>query len=179
MKINKFINTKIIVLILLVLCCVVIIFFALIYKNKHSETSPQKPSGYINYSPPTQIEKSNGNNIKSEVIDNEQKRNNNTPSTSIDVKPVITYSGIYNNFFEAGGYIPNIFEENGKCTLSLSKDSITKTVSVDSIKNSSSTDCPVMKIDKNELSLGKWQISISYQSEKYSGISDKKEISVE
>lgn len=151
--------------------------YALSRSDSGSETkNTTAKEGKTNFAPPTAEEEKAGDDIKSEIV-NEQQNQASQPSTGGKkaVVPTVTYAGQYGNQIEVGAYVSNLFEDGGTCTLELKKDGVTKSVSVQGVKNVNSVDCPVMAIDRSQLpSSGKWQAVVSYSSASSEGSSEIK-----
>lgn len=172
-----------IILIITALLAAGIVFYA---KNKKSNSvliTDRTPDNaeQINFGPPTEDERQSGDTIKPSVLEDEDQRNetpSQTPSGKKSVAPTITYAEQYGQNVEVGAYVAGIFEDGGVCTLSLTKDNQTKSVSVNSVKGASSVDCPVMSINVNDLTKGLWQALVTYSSETSEGASQSRAIEV-
>lgn len=152
-----------------VLLGVAAIYF--VYKNRPTTpaTTPttQKP---INYTPPTNDEKTAGDQIKKQELDSQKQTSdgsNNTPST---VPLVITSTSQSSGMV----YIRVIIQEvtsTGSCTLSMSNSSggtYTATSPVQSMASSST--CEGFNVPVSKLSQGSWDINIKYTNGTSSGV---------
>lgn len=148
--------------------------------DKQQITKNQGPShDGINFDPPTKEDKQEVDENKQRIV--EGQSNTPTPTSSSGKKqviPTITYAGQYGDTIEVGAFVPSIIENNGTCTLTLSKDTVTKTVTVSAVNDASSTDCPVMSIPNNQLTSGKWSAKVSYSSPTAEGVSEPRDIEV-
>ena len=174
----------------LVLFCAVLIIAGLVilyYTNDRGNNleQPTPTSGQtekINLSPPTTEDTKGVEANKEKNISRDEQINNQPiqePGTKKTVKPTITYSGQYGNLIEVGGYVSDVFEDGGVCTATFARESTSFSKSVTSVKNINSVDCPVMSAQKSEFNqIGKWYVTVSYDSSTASGKSDVREIEV-
>lgn len=100
-----------------------------------------------------------------------------SPSTQGSSNPVITYAGQP----QTGGqvvvnaYMPNVYEDNGTCTLTLTKGSNKVVKSVTGFKNVRNTSCQPFNVERSELaSSGEWTAVVAYSSPSANGSSQTK-----
>lgn len=133
-------------------------------------TSVSTEKGQINYDPPTEEEQKAGDNVKEKLDGNSEPETNDDDSIK-SVKPEITYSGVYEGNVEVNSYVPGIFENSGKCTLTLKKDGKTVSQSKTAVPNVSEMSCGVIKVPVSKLSSGTWSATVTYSSSKAKGSS--------
>lgn len=142
--------------------------------NKPSNTTQDKSNETINYKPASPVEKKETEDHKDSLV----KEQANTPPTETSdkktVKPTITNA----NQTSVNAYISGIFEENGSCTATFTKGSVTLTKSSVGFQNVSYTQCAPINIDSGFLSNGSWIVSVKYTSDKSEGVSDSQQIEV-
>ena len=107
---------------------------------------------------------------------------NNPPdantSTQKSVKPLITSWGQTSSGVEVSAYVPNVIEDGGTCTLTLTKGDKQVSAKRKGISNVSTTSCGTLFIEE-ELSAGTWQATVSYSSTKAKGVSNPIDITIE
>lgn len=148
---------------------------SIILRSSIQEPDTSIQTDPINMNPPTDEEKRSGDDIKPEILENEQNRNS---SNKQPVKPNITYAGVYSGNVEVGGYVSGIYEEGGTCTLTLRKNEKTMTTQVQAERGATSTDCPTLSIASSGLEKGTWYATMSYSSSSTEGSSEQKPIEV-
>ncbi|MFT8704639.1 hypothetical protein [Bifidobacterium aquikefiricola] len=79
----------------------------------------------------------------------------------------------------ATGGVTNLIGPGGTCTLTASRGSATVSTSTTSIANATTTSCARMTIPRNKLSVGSWQIRLSYTSSQASGTSTEATVDVD
>ncbi len=150
-------------------------------KPKSTQANPTPDE--INLNPPTEEELQTVENNKLRIADEEIKNDQVKDSISEDqkriVKPIIGYLEIKDGAVRANGFISSVIEEGGTCTLTLVKDSLIQQTTSTSLADAQSTVCGLMEISTDKLSSGKWFATISYQSDKYEGVSDEQFITVQ
>jgi hypothetical protein len=159
---------------ILIAACLVVVILSLaaayfVYRN-HSATSTtktpasQKP---VNYGPATSDEKSAGDRIKEQALNNQKQNDSNDASS---VVPLVITSV---NQSSGTVYIRVMIEQitsAGTCTLSMSNGSgntYTATSSVQSMASSST--CEGFNIPTSKLTTGDWSIKITYTNDSSSG----------
>lgn len=143
----------------------------LIYANNRGDKTAKASTASVNKplkaSPPTEEEKQSGNKVKSDIVTDEQQRNaasSQNTSGKKEVTPTITYAGVYGDNVEVGAFVNGIFEDGGKCTLTLQKGSTRLTATVTAVRASNNVNCPVMSLPRSSVSAGSWQVVVSYSS---------------
>jgi len=135
-----------------------------------------KPLNPINYGPPTQQEKKDSEAYKDELLVQSQS----TIAYANEVQPLITTASQNNQIITVKGYVPGIVENRGTCIITLEKSSLKIVKKVEAAANASTTDCALFQINRDELNeSGEWRVSIAYKSEKYSGTSQLRPLTVQ
>lgn len=188
MKKNKTkINKKAVLLLAVGACTLVAGIFLFQSRDNGSRTSngnfneDSLVSG-SNLEPPTSEDLQRSEDNKQSLID-EQKRDSayqqSQNGSKNQIRPIVTYAGVYDSQFEIGGYAP-VFEQHGTFTLIMEKDGKKITRTVAGVRNSTSTDCPAIVIPLSEITQkGMWSVSLSYESPTSTGISEVKQVSVQ
>jgi len=79
---------------------------------------------------------------------------------------------------EASGMLPEVVEEGGSCTLTLTRGSVTRTVEGDTATGRESTFCSLLTVPTSELAPGDWTAVLTYSSAAHSGASPASTVSV-
>lgn len=179
MKLNKNKKNykKIVVFSILVLLIAGGLVFAFVSKKQTASDDSGKATGTINGPNSINLDPATENDIKEndqrkEDLTKDQEAGSNDTTNPKIVKPIITSSEIYENNAEVVSRVPNILEESGKCTLTLTKGSSKVEQSKNAVPNVSEMSCGLIKIPTSKLSSGNWSVVVSYSSKKYSGKSD-------
>jgi hypothetical protein len=90
-----------------------------------------------------------------------------------DVSVVLTYAGYMpeSGAVIAGGFADAVIENDGTCTLTLTRGGTTRTASGPASADVAGTSCGELKVPQAELSSGEWQATISYSSARSRGTS--------
>jgi hypothetical protein len=128
----------------------------------------------INFDPPTQEEIQSIDENKERIVQEDKQHNSTTPSgTKNTVKPLITSAEQYKENIEVSSFVPNIFEDGGKCTATFSKGSFQFTKEVTAVKEGRAVYCPLLSVPVSQFQeKGEWNVSITYDSSLSYGISD-------
>lgn len=178
-------NKKILAVLLIVALGVVIFIVLKPNPTDRTDLTVTESGQEINLNPPTEDEENSGDEVKSEIVEREKARNNsaNSGSEKRQVTPVITYADQVNpkghGPVEVGAYVGNVFEDEGICTLTLSRGDVTRNKDVKAVKGAQSMDCPVMSVDTSGLVAGTWTATVSYGSSSSYGTSVTRSINVE
>lgn len=79
---------------------------------------------------------------------------------------------------EASGMLPEVVEEGGSCTLTLTMGSATRTVGGGTATGPESTFCSLLTVPTSELAAGEWTAVLSYSSAAHSGASPASTVNV-
>ncbi len=164
---NKKTNLKKLLLIILITLPIIGVVFVVFRQRIQNNTQTAQTNGLgqkIDYSPPTQEEKSAGDSQKQLIVEKESQQSKTQTTATKTVSPVITDAGYYDGNIEVRGYVPGIFEDGGTCLVTLSNNNATITKNIAARKGATTTDCPVVTIARNEASAGTWNVALSYQS---------------
>lgn len=153
---------------LLMLAAIILLSGALILKiNTKQALPPNSPTAQEKAE--TQIIKEQ--NKKAEAKAEEQARIIEK-GKQVVVTPVITSARQNDREIFVAAYIPQIFENNGECTLTASKGSEVITKTGAGFANASTTDCAPFIIDRSTFGeAGEWKIIVSYSSSNFVGSS--------
>lgn len=129
-------------------------------------TSSSQPLGNINYGPPTENEKSAGNEQKSKVVEQNSEQKTDKPSTA---KVVIVDASQYENTVEVRAFISNLLED-GTCTFTFRNGNNVFKKSQPAIPDASTTPCTALTVSREEfVQAGKWNLTVTYESKTVEG----------
>jgi hypothetical protein len=155
-----------------------------INRNKKSiEAGGKDPSsfddGYINYDPATKEDKQAAEQNKKDIAEDESNQNITTHNEGKkQVAPTISFAGRRDNNIEVRSYISEVYESNGTCTATFTKDTQKITRTVEGIKDATYTRCDRVVIPLSEFKgAGSWVVTILYNSPTAYGISNARELS--
>ena len=110
-----------------------------------------------------------------------------TPTASSDVgvpaegqgtKVVVITLDVVNGTLEASGMLPDVVEEGGECTLTLTKGTEVRTVRGLTAVGPESTYCSLLTIPASQLSGGQWEARLAYRSAAHEGVSAVAKVTV-
>lgn len=103
-----------------------------------------------------------------------------TVGPSDDATVQITYSGFNEDLevVEVGGFVASVVEDDGTCTLTLTKGSRTVTTSSPATSNVTTTACGEQVLPRDQVSAGRWTAVLSYESPTSRGASAPVEVEV-
>lgn len=137
--------------------------------NKNSDTTTTDAN--INYSPPTDQEKKDAEDNKKIIDERESQRTSSEKSSHKTVKPVIVSYGQVNDAVKVSARVPGVFEGDGTCTLTLTKNGVKVSQNKNASQNVSEMSCGFISISRSKLTAGDWSATVSYKSSKTSGTS--------
>ncbi len=79
---------------------------------------------------------------------------------------------------ELAGFVASVVEEDGACTLTLTKGDASRTTSIAATPNVSNTACGEQLLPGDQLSSGTWTAVLSYDSSTSHGVSEPVEVEV-
>ncbi len=168
------------IIILLVALSIVIVaaciwyFFARENQSTISEETVDTV-GSINYNPPTDSEKDASEAAKDAIVDEQQNQQSNSGTTQSKKKAIVVANPYGENpegdAIEVNGFVSNIIEDGGICTLSLKKDGKSVSVQRTATADAQTTTCGLLVIARAKLSQGSWQGTLHYESPKAEGTS--------
>lgn len=145
-------------------------------KTTTSKSANDSNKSKVNYDPPTSTDKTENDQHKDQLVQQQQQ----SPTTTSDVTPVITSYGTYDGNIEISSIVPGIIEDGGTCTLSATMGSSTVTKQVTGVRNAQDTSCPTFVIPRSQFgAAGNWTIVVKYSSSAHSGASEAKTLKVE
>lgn len=170
-----------------------LIAFGVYLYLKPSAQAPNRNDQNINYGPPTEEELKETEAKKDEIVAGATKEDENAPSLPTpqptptpngkkSVTPTITYAGQVESSraVEATGFISQIFEDGGTCTLTLTKGSLKITKQTDGFKDVNRTSCTQFTINRGEfLEAGEWTAVLAYDSPTAAGASESWKVGVQ
>jgi hypothetical protein len=174
-------NKKLTLILIAVLLLAVTFIGYKIFDRK--QTSPQGVSeDPTSYSGPTDEEKAEANARKAEIVEQMEKEQSQSASSSgskKQVKPVITNASQNGSEIFVSAYVPGIFENGGTCVLEAKKDSYTVRKTNNAFAGATTTDCAPFRISASEFKAkGDWQVTVSYTSAKAQGTSSASTLKV-
>ena len=155
-------------------------FMLYLNSNKDNNTvTANNPSSIdgINYGPPTEQEKQETEQFKK---DQEAKQDTNTDSQTGSTPSqqngsaniVITNLQSSSQAVTASGFISNVFEDGGTCTLNLTLGGQKVSGQSKGITDVNKTTCPEITIQRSAIpQAGQWTATLSYSSSKITGTS--------
>jgi hypothetical protein len=152
------------------------------FYEKTSTAEPEAQQDVIKYEPATDEEKQAAEDNKDRLVQEQQSQTQpQQPSNNqkIPVTPVFGYVEVRDGQINANGFITTMIEEGGTCTFTLKKDGVTKQTTSTSLPDAQSTVCGLMQISRDEVSSGNWTATLSYNSDKYEGVSEERLVTVE
>jgi len=172
---------------LIALACILLIGLILFFVDRRDwidvpfigndkDSSQSSTQDSINYGPPTEEEKRETEEFKENQGSSTTQPSTTTPSTQKkSVTPIISSwpSGAQSGDIQVSGFVPNIVENGGQCTLTLSKSGQDVTTTATGEANAQSVSCGTMTITRDRLSAGKWNVKLSYSSTTYEGTSQQ------
>jgi hypothetical protein len=151
-------------------------------QNQKTEQHPEDimSEQEVNYGPPTNEEKEQAEQHKKDLA-SQPPELQPTTGTKKQVTPVITVWGQnpQDKSAEANGYVSDIYEDGGNCTLTLEKDGHKKTASRKGFKDAQTTSCGLLTIPRSSLSAGTWHATLAYNSTIAQGTSESMSIKIE
>lgn len=180
MRVKIYKNKKRIIIITIILLAATVV--AIIYWNLgQRRTQEDIPKIEMNR---TETEKQISDQLKKnpdKKEDNSQRDQpaspNNTKSggkTAVNV--LLTSTAITNSKVVASGFITNAVDNGGRCTFVFKRGGQTiKRVSTTET-NPTSTTCITVQVESSSFTSGTWSVYIEYESDRYKGISNQKEV---
>ena len=174
-----------VVVVVLVAGSIVYIFNRNSKKDNKTATSDNPISiDSTNYNPPTEEEKQETEQFKKEQEAKQNANIDSQQSTSATQKSGIANVSITNlqstsQAATASGFVSNVFEDGGNCTLTLTLGNQKITGTSKGIADVNKTTCPEISIPRSSIpQSGQWTAVLSYASSKISGTSDRKTIEI-
>jgi len=170
----------------LVIILILVSFGALIYlektgkidlyqKNKETATTTQNP---INYDPPTQEEKTAGDNQKTKIVSSNKSNSPSDPKTTNSASVVVVDASQYTDVIEVRAFVSDHIED-GTCTFTFTKNNLKIVKTEPAYADASTTPCITLDVPKGEFKLsGTWSLVVDYIS-KSEGVSGTNSTTVE
>lgn len=165
------------VIILIAICAGTLVW---VRHRKHniSTATPDTPQSAINFGPPTTQELQETEQHKEQL---QQQIDNPTPAPSgaRTVTPVISSWGQNpDKSLVISAFIPDIYEDGGTCTLTLTMSGTTVTRTAAGHKDVNRTSCENFTIAYSDIKTGDWMAVIHYDSPSATGNSSNQSIAV-
>ena len=186
MKTQKLRSILFILLVALLVGAVLFYLFKL-RDSKTTGSNPPNQNETIDYSPPTVEEKKSGDQKKEEITGNDSSSGTTSDNSATDsqanskqdVKPIITSAGQYGDKIEVRAFMPNVYENNGNCTVAFTKDNNKIERQVEGIQDATTTRCDTVAILREDFpSSGTWTVKVTYNSPSSQGVSDESSFEV-
>lgn len=166
------------------LIVVVLVLFSILTSGLYwyyvvREENPKNPSTEeaVKYAPPTKQEIEETERFKQDLGSQDEKSNSTSSNPSNPVSVTISYVAPTSVGIEAGGYISNILENDGTCTLTLTRGSYSVSATSTGIVDVNKTTCPQIRISNDKIpERGEWSAVLGYSSGKNKGFSDSQKV---
>lgn len=149
--------------------------------DSKTQSKPISTDG-TNYNPPTEDEKKETEQFKK---DQEAKQNSDSQQTesptqkSGNANIVISSLQSTDQSVRVSGFVGNVFEDGGTCTLTLKLGNQKVTGTTEGIADVNKTSCPEILISRTNIpNAGQWTAVLSYSSPKISGSSASQTVQV-
>ncbi len=126
-----------------------------------NSTQPDLNEETINYSPPTEAEKSEATTRKDEIV-KQQSQSNDTSNTEKTSTITVTTAALNGKNVEVRGYISSFVQEGGTCTYTFTGNG-TVIKSSTGVADVSTTNCGI-SVPRTSLPGSSWKVLISYKS---------------
>ena len=144
------------------------VYFVLLENDKDTaeKNDTENTSQELVLRPPTEEEKQAGDQIKQEIVDQEETQSNPPDTAEI----IIVDASQYIDQVEVRSFVSNVIEA-GNCTVTFSKQNEENiVVEVVAIADASSTLCERAVVPFSSFPAeGEWSVTVRYESENYSG----------
>lgn len=148
---------------------------AITYLALKSPQQPQDEAGTVNYTEATDEEKQAAEDHKRDIAQNDDTAQpRDSSSDKKNVTPFITAWGQASagSDFKLNGFVPNVIETDGKCTLTMTRGDKQATKTRVALADAKSTTCGQTIIPYGDLEPGEWEAVLSYSSPRSSGSSE-------
>lgn len=162
-KTNK--NAKVVISVCIILVIATVGIW--LWQKPGGKTTPADSAegNSINYSPPTDQEIKETEQNKKELEDRSHSGSGSNQPSNASANAILTRV----SSTEASGYISNVFEDGGTCTIVITKGSTKVTASSTGFKDVNKTSCS--PLNYSTLGSGDWSAVLSYNSSTISGSS--------
>lgn len=148
--------------------------------NLYSRNEPVEVTEeeFINYSPPTDEERQAGDNQKDATLQDEEARKNAAEQQGQKATVIITDAGQYADIIEVRAFIPDYYQD-GTCTITFTKDSLTVTKDTPAYRDVSTTICTNPNFARSEFQeAGDWQLAVNYTTSGAHGSSASQTVTI-
>ncbi len=134
----------------------------------------------INLDPPSEAEIRAGEQAEQEANQDDERQTTSDSNKKQTVNPIIStwVQNQQNNNLEVNGFVSDVIEGGGTCTLTLTRQGQTVTESKSANPDAQTTTCGMIVVQWSKLSAGTWTAHLAYLSSKYEGKSDSISIEV-
>lgn len=163
---------KLVIMIVIATCLIGAGFFGYKYVQRNKQTNHDNTNN-INLSPPTEQEKSAGDEQKKEIVDRqelEKNKNNQTQSSAPNnnskksVTILITDANQYDDVIEVRSFMPDHYED-GSCKITFTKGNLLVSKTTSAYRDATTTICTNPLFKRSEFSTaGEWQVTVEYTS---------------
>ena len=153
----------------------------LLFISEPATVNDSKAASSINNSPATSQDQSFSDSKKDrQPVTNSDKPANNSPDRKKVEVTITTYNANDSGYLSVNGYVSDIVENDGTCTLTLT-DSANKSVATTrkGLADATTTTCGESTVALSELHPGTWRAVLSYSSDTSIGTSEPVNIEVE
>lgn len=150
--------------------------------DKASRQATDATASSIDYGPPSEEVIQETEQNKKELEQKFGSQNSSQPANSgsgaNQASAVLTNLAVDQQEVRGSGIITNVFEENGTCTLTLTKGTVSVSGTSQGFVDVNKTTCPPISISRNKLSSGEWLGVLSYNSSTSSGSSAIQKVNI-
>ena len=143
-------------------------------RNNKVDPPANTPKETINFAPTSPVEQKETDDHKDELVKDQPATT--PPAGTSNGKKAVTPTITNADSQSINSYVMGIFEEDGTCTATFTRNGTTRTKTSAGFGNVSYTQCAPMDLESGFLSAGTWQVVVSYSSAKAEGASAAKEI---
>jgi hypothetical protein len=155
----------------------------LITKGNDSAFDKTSTGHDVNLNPPTPQEKAETEEHKDSLAEKEETTTPPappTPSGKLAVVPFITFAGQEGGDASVSAYIPGIFEDDGTCTATFTKGTLSHSQQSKGFRDFKHTTCaPITAPRASFAEGGAWTVILSYSSATASGSSQPRSLTIE
>ena len=153
------------------------------HRSTQSDMAKTNTGARINYNPPTNAQTHPAGVATKDAapLSSNSSEDSSASGSTQDkqqVSVVITTWAQKHGDIAVNGYVDGVVEDGGTCTLTLTKNGVTKTASRPAQPNATNTTCGENDIPVSSLSPGTWQATLSYSSDTANGASTQQPVEV-
>lgn len=142
-----------------------------IYTKVNTDTQIIQDQNEINYQPPTEAERSSGDERKKIIDETENNKNNN-------VEVVIVDAGQYDSVIEVRAFVQGVIE-GGNCLITFSQGTSRVNRTIPAFIDATTTQCENLTLNRSDFpNSGEWSVVVQYASDSATGISEAKKFNI-